>query len=113
VLRSRMAGVKTCCRLKASNCLVKEAALSPAFSISRAMLAQTIARAKCSLQHSTVANNYSEEIVEVVRDPPRARPIASIFCAILSCRSSTRFSVTSSQIQQVCWGATLIVDAAA
>src|SRR5256885_9941075 len=28
--------------------------------------------------------------------PPDNRPIASIFCAIRSCRSSTRFSVTSS-----------------
>ena len=92
-----MAGVSTCCRLKASNCLVKEAARLPRFFDFQGMLDRALCLRQLPLEHSAVADDYTQKIVEVMGDSPQTDgQWLPSFAPCVSCLSRIRFSVTSS-----------------
>ncbi len=94
-LRSRTLGVIICLRLKARSCLVRDAALSPAFLVSSIPLRKdsslmTSINASWALPMMTVSR-----LLKSCATPPARVPIASIFWACRNCSSSFVCSVIS------------------
>jgi hypothetical protein len=86
-LRSITVGFRNCFLLNESSCRVNAVARSAAFRISPHLLARLILRFQSFADQIGVADDGGQQVVEVVGDAAASRPIASIFCACLSCSS--------------------------